>query len=374
MKKIFILSLFIISTFIAQAQKSAVSEAFEMYNIHQFDRAKEDIDKAAQNAKTKDDPKTWAYRSLIYSAMVLDTTKKANLDANTTEAEKSIGMAQKLDTKGEYKQEIKNSNLNIAQHYSNVGVKAYGAQDYKTAAEAFKKVTAILPTDTTFVLNTIAAESRAKDTLGMIKSYQTLNHLGKKAEYYMFIANLQKAKKDSMGYKNTLDSGLMAFPKDNGLVVEDLNYTLLHEKGSGKIVKIRKAINLDPTNTSLYVVLGSTFEQLKQPDSAINVYKKALSVDPKSFEANFNLGAIYYNEAANTITLANKIPTNKTKEYNAAVAKYKMQFQVATPYLEAALKASPKDIETMRSLKEIYTRGNELDKAKEMKERMDKLK
>jgi tetratricopeptide (TPR) repeat protein len=303
----------------------------------------------------------------------LDTTKKAEAAQNIEEAQKSIATGQKLDTKGEFKDELKKANLNVAQYYSNKGMKLYSASDFKGAAESFKKVSEILPADTTFILNTIAAYSRARDTSGIIESYQKLNQFTKKPQYYYYIATLQKSKKDSLGYRKTLDSGLKAFPKDNSLVVEDLNYTLSHEKGSGKIAKIKKAIDLDPSNTSLYVVMGSAYEQLKKPDSAIITYKIAVLKDPSSFEANFNLGAIYFNQAAATIAAANKLPANKVKEYDAAVVKFKKQLEEAKPYLEKANSINPKDLSTLRSLREIYTRNNQLDKAKEVKAKMDAL-
>lgn len=373
MKKFFLLALVVFGSLGLHAQKSEVQAAFTLYNINQFARAKESIDRATLNAKTKDEARTWAYRSLIYSSLSLDTTHKADANTNIEEAQKSIGTAQKLDTKSEFKDEIKKANLNVAQYYSNVGMKMYSAGDFKKAAESFQKVSDILPSDTTFILNTIAADSRAKDTLGIIYSYQKLNRLSKKAQYYYYIATLQKAKKDSIGYRTTLDSGLKAFPKDNSLVVEDLNYTLAHEKGSSKIAKIKKAIDLDPSNTSLYVVMGSAYEQLKKPDSAIVTYKIAVLKDPNSFEANFNLGAIYFNQAAATIASANKLPANKVKEYDAAVVKFKRQLEEARPYLEKASTINPKDISTLRSLREIYTRNNQLDKAKEIKAKMDAL-
>jgi tetratricopeptide (TPR) repeat protein len=373
MKKILIIALFLFVNLGVRAQKAEVNEAFAMLQINQFSRAKASIDKATLNVKTKDDAKTWAYRSLIYSSLGLDSTKKAESNVNVAEAEKSIITAKKLDTKAEFKEELKKANLNIAQFYSNMGMKQYSAQDFKSAALSFRKVSDILPTDTTFIMNTIAAESRSKDTLGLIQSYQSLNHLYKKASYYYYIATLQKSKKDTMGYKSTLDSGLKAFPKDNSLVVEDLNYTLTHEKGGSKISKIKKAIDLDPSNTSLYVVLGSAYEKLKKPDSAVITYKTALLKDPGSFEANFNLGAIYFNQAAATISTANKLPANKVKEYDAAVLKFKKQFEEAKPYLEKALVSKPDDLNALRSLREIYTRDNELDKAKALKTRIDKL-
>jgi len=373
MKKILFVAILLTGSLIARAQKSEVTDAFTMLTLNRFSDAKSHIDKASLNPKTKDDAKTWVYRGAIYSALGLDSTQKKDAAQNIEEAQKALEMAQKLDTKGEFKTEISKANLNIAQYYSNMGIKQYNASDFKAAAISFRKVSDILPTDTTFILNTIAAQSRTKDTLGIVDSYQRLNKINKKAQNYYFIANLLK-RKDTAAYIRTLKEGLAAFPKDNALTVEDLNYTLLHDKGPAKIAKIKKAIDLDPSNTSLYVVLGSAYEQMKKPDSAVQVYKTALLKDPLSFESNFNLGAIYFNQAAATIAAANKMPANKVKEYDAAVVKFKKQLEEAKPFLEKAVQIKPNDLSALQSLREIYTRSNQLDKAKEIKAKIDSIK
>jgi hypothetical protein len=55
------------------------------------------------------------------------------------------------------------------------------------------------------------------------------------------------------------------------------------------------------------------------------------------------------------------------------VVKFKKQLEEAKPYLEKANSINPKDLSTLRSLREIYTRNNQLDKAKEVKAKMDAL-
>ncbi len=362
-KTIALLSFLIAATFSAFAQNAELDNAFTLFNIKQVDKAKESIDKATANDKTKDLPKTWAYRSLIYSSMAVDSNRKAKQDQNLQVAKEAIAKTKQLDKKNEYKQDIDNSSRNLAQVYANKGISQYNAKDYKGATESFKFVSSVLPTDTTWMQNTAAAALNAQDYDQAILSYSSLMKIKPNEHLYELLSQAELGKKDSSAYLKTLQEGRIKYPENNNLINNELNYYLSKGQASLVLDKLKNAIDKDPKNTNLYVVLGSTYEKMKRVDSAETAYKKAVVLDPKNFAANFNLGAIYYNRAATILAKANKLPRNKIKEYNAEVVKFKKTFEQATPYLESAHSINPRDIPTMVSLKEIYVRTNQNAKA-----------
>lgn len=361
-------------SFSAFAQNSELNTAFTYFNIRQYDKAKDAIDKATANEKTKTDPKTWAYRSLIYSTLTLDSTKKASLDQNLAMAKTAIETGKSLDKKGEYKVNFENSGRNLAQVYSNRGITQFNGKDFKGAEESFKAVSSYLPSDTSFIQNTAIAATNAQDYKQAAESYTALLKLKPSLRLYQALAESQLAAKDSAAYLTTVQEGISKFPQDNTLITDELNYYIFRGQSSKVIGKFKNAIDKDPKNASLYVILGSTYENLKQVDSAEATYKKGIALDPKNFAANFNLGAIYYNRAAVILSKANKLPRNKIAEYNTQVAKFKKTFDSATPFLETALAAKPDDVSTLTSLKEIYARTGKLDRAAEMSKRLAAIK
>lgn len=373
-KRVALISFLLAGTFSAFAQNSELTNAFTFFNIRQVDKAKDAIDKATANEKTKNDPKTWAYRSLIYSALALDSTKKSNLDANLNTAKTAIETGKVLDKKNEFKTDFESAGRNLAQVYANRGIVMFNAKDFKGAEESFKFVSAQLPADTTWMTNTAVAATNAKDYKQAAESYTSLLKIKQTARYSQLLAEAQLGMKDSAAYLKTVQDARIKYPTDNALITDELNYYLAKGKASLIVDKLKNAIDKDPKNTSLYVVLGSTYEGLKQADSAEATYKKAIALDPKNFNANFNLGAIYYNKAALILSKANALPRTQEKKYSLEVAKFKKTFDAATPFLETALSIKPDDIATLTSLKEIYVRLNKTDKASEMQKRVNAIK
>ncbi|MFM9143507.1 MAG: tetratricopeptide repeat protein [Bacteroidota bacterium] len=133
-------------------------------------------------------------------------------------------------------------------------------------------------------------------------------------------------------------------------------------------------MELDPRNANLYFARGTAYDNLKKGAVAEADYRKALEIKPDYFDAYYNLGAMYFNSAAELANEANKIPFSKQKEYDVAIAKAKAAFEKAQPFLEKALELSPEDSNTMVSLQQLYAQLKLNDKSLDMKKRREGLK
>jgi len=126
----------------------------------------------------------------------------------------------------------------------------------------------------------------------------------------------------------------------------------------------------------LFFALGTNFEAIKTPEmqkKAEEAYLKAISVDPKYFDALYNLGAFYYNIAADKIKAANALDLSKQKEYDALVKDASIWFNKSLPYFERGLEQQPNDASTLIALKEVYAQLNNPTKSAEYKKRYDAL-
>jgi len=101
----------------------------------------------------------------------------------------------------------------------------------------------------------------------------------------------------------------------------------------------------------------------------INTTSKSSST---RFMANYNLGALYVNQAADILEKANDLPLSATREYEEMKEKADNMLKKSTPYLERALELLPDDVNTMVSLKEIYTRLGMLEKLAEIDKMLHK--
>ena len=94
---------------------------------------------------------------------------------------------------------------------------------------------------------------------------------------------------------------------------------------------------------------------------------------------NYNLGALYFNQAVEMINAANLLKSNT--EFDKAKVKYEAKFKEAQPYLEKSLETNPnKSAEdkdtykgTLTSLKQLYIRTGETEKYTKVTEQLKAL-
>ena len=99
-------------------------------------------------------------------------------------------------------------------------------------------------------------------------------------------------------------------------------------------------------NPNLLVLRGNVYFLAKDWTHATEIYKKVLQHDPNNYDALFNLGQVYYNNAVSLLAnpLATKLDEHKAKEY----------FRQSLPHLEAAYKLSPDQVREL--LGNVYYR------------------
>lgn len=200
-----------------------------------------------------------------------------------------------------------------------------------------------------------------------------------KEDAYLFLSNVYLAKGDTTKALDVIDSGRMNVPESEGLQ----NRMLVIYQQSGQVNKLtanlRSSIERNPEDLEKYRVLSSTYEQLARKardrenstkaeaykDSARQVRKQLLAVDPGNYKANYNLGIMHYNIGVDKVKKAQemsdidkvtKLEDEATNEFNEAI-----------PYLEKAFHKNCQDQNLYKSLKNIYSRTGQPEKAKNLK-------
>ena len=157
-------------------------------------------------------------------------------------------------------------------------------------------------------------------------------------------------------------------------MLEDLNASLSSGKGEDAIGKINKTIAADPGNSNLYAVRGSLYDQQKKTELAVADYRKAIELDPKNFDAQFNLGVYNFNKGADVYSKLSKMDL---KTYQISGRKLegegKKHFEAAMPYFEHALELQPNDHNTLTSLKKLYFQLGRAADSQRLQVRLDAL-
>ncbi len=388
-------------------------------NADKLTEAMELIEVAAQSDATKDMYQTWKLRGDIYNAFVL---KEAGLIIagaqpefsekaveNIYKAEESYRKALSLAAKKYEKRDAANGLSEVAGHLNILGNTYLTEQDY---AGAYKPLQLTLELDQLIKENggksVFATEEEYNNNLfvvaycaraaGMddeaLALYEQLYKKGyNDANVYASYFDLLNKKGDEEKALKVLEEGKEKFPGNTELLFAEINYYLRQGRMEELIGKLELAIQQEPDNVSLYTTLGSVYDNLFQRETqeaeydqakaeelfnkALSYYKQGLEKDPDNFDANYSVGALYYNKAVVVIkqlqALEDDLSREGLRKYEEKQKELKQLFEEALPWFKKAESLNPNDQNTLIALKEIYARLDDLEMSQVFKERLDKL-
>ncbi|MEP7320295.1 MAG: hypothetical protein ABI761_00195 [Saprospiraceae bacterium] len=205
---------------------------------------------------------------------------------------------------------------------------------------------------------------------------------------------------DMKGAEAILEDGLNKMPDDVGLMFKQINHYIKQGRLESLVDKLKKAIDKEPGNVSLYTTLGNVYDNLYQRDSmslgkdskgnysvmasiesnpnyknAENYFMLATTKDAKNSDAHYGLGAFYYNVAAKMTNILNKLADDYSKEgtkkYDAIKTEVFALFEKSLPSFRLSEALNPNDRNCLIALKEIHARKNEFDISNEYKKRLE---
>lgn len=420
MRKLMFLIATIALSFSLSAQKSVVTSAWSYLKDGFLDDAKKSIDRAEQHQSTKDWYKTHYFKGMIYQDIgisenprykslctnCLDISYDAyikaiqlnfvnpeykNLDL-TTEVGlmKFVGVLQKFDERDYESTEslmdmITNRLPALSNAFINEGVTKFQEADYENAYAKFEKATMIatlsFKVDTQLYYFASLAALKAGKFEEAIGYNEMLIQLGfganddEKVAIYQSQAVAYRETGDTAKMLKVLEKGIDAFPQANfPLVIETFNYYVNIGKSDKAFEYINLAIEKNPSDAQFYVIRGTLSEEMKRKDEAKLDYVKAVELQSDNFDANYSLGAFYYNSGVDTLDWADKnIPINKFSELGKYQEISNQLFEEALPYLEKAYAIQEKNVAVLSTLKTIYYRLGKQDKYTEVDEKLKSL-
>ncbi len=352
-------------------QKEVVS-AYNANKEGDFATAAVYIEQAIENPKANVKNKTWRYRGEIYLNISRDSALFAAYPDALVRAKESYFKAQELDARGSYKSEIQVGLGQVQMAASNAGIGNYNSGNYASAGAFFdlgaEIARAFDTTDTMAVYNSALCYEKAEEVDLAIDRYRACADIQYQVpNVFLFISNLYRENGREAEALQTLAEARAMYPREQSLIIEELNIYLSNEEFDKAKENLALAAEQDPTNEILWFSLGSVLDNLGNVDEAIDAYKKALEIKADYFDANYNLGALYFNQAVQGINEANdmwkpRMTKSESQNQKQIEDDAKALFMTAKPYLEAAHLADEDDLETMRSLRDIYARTGDDEK------------
>ncbi len=392
MKKVALLLVLVTSFTIAFGQKNVRQSASNYLKDGKLDKAMEAINQCILDASTAQDAKAWFIRGNVY--LEISNTKEEKfkaLDADPlSKALESYRKAIEFDPKKEYYDDIL-AKLNWQRNnYYNSAVENYNKKLYKEAMVNFGRGAEVLElakvSDTISLLNAATCASLANEKEASKQFYGKLLKANYKSPVvYITLSDIYRQDKDSANALKYVRIGEQAYPNDLRLFLAETNIYLTFNNTPKALSNLKVAMAKDSTNYSVAFALGTIYDNIsndttKSPaqraaafDNAIGAYTKSIRLNPEYFEGNYNLGALYVNKAASINDEATKLPLEETAKFDKLKKEADSYLEKALPYLEKATELQPADINTLFTLKQIYSRTNKPDKVKSVQEKINAI-
>jgi tetratricopeptide (TPR) repeat protein len=374
------------------AQKGKVAAALAFIEQGNIEKAKECIDLAVNDEKSKNWFNTYlAKGELCMAIFEAEDQKYASYFTDPlTEALVAFEKAMELDTKGTAKKKLI-TNLTftrLAENFFKQGSKCFTAEDYQCAFKSFVSQINITEgdlyvgvLDTGMYYNAGLAAINSKQFSEGIKYFEKCAEM----QYQGIIPYFQV-------YDAYLNSGDTAraeayllnlgnkFPDEYQVTLRLIDLYILQKKNDQALKYILEAKEKEPDNISLYFVSGIMYLNQSKFDESITEFTRALEMKtdrgeddqkPELFDIYYDLGAAYVNKAGDMHNKANDIMD--VNQYNAAVEEINKVYRKALPYLQSAHDIKPEDKDTMYSLRELYYRLKMTEEYNEIKAKLNAL-
>jgi tetratricopeptide (TPR) repeat protein len=327
MKKLAIIFLTIGVSVTAFGQKKKVNNAtyliqnyLDGYGSESLEKAKANIDEAVLDTLTGKQPNTWYIRGKVYQLVLTDSTMKTQYDQA---ADASISSFKKMseftDPKFKFPAEEAERVINeLGRNIFNMGIDNYNTSKFKASNKYFAQVA-----DVAAILQGKGLKSnfKAKDALEnavraaikgdeyvlAIEGQRKLIALAPTDTLYGDLVTLYRMNKDKPGARAAVEEGIAKYPTYKPLLIEKINVFIQDGKENEAIDYINKALEIDPKNDNLLLVLGNAYEKNKKLTEAKDAYLKAYESNPKNFDAVYNLGALLVTETNNLLVDINML-------------------------------------------------------------------
>jgi tetratricopeptide (TPR) repeat protein len=379
------------------AQKREVTRAKRQLSRGNLEVALTHINNALNDPTTMEEADTWVVKTRVLLEIARsETPETQNLVEKPLDAAlKTIKKAQELDVTNINILEINQSLLILSELFFNQGAIAYNDEEYPMASQSFLNaynVGMLFGTADTSTLYNAALSAEIGEMYDeAYELYVQVEEMKYDQPFlYNSLTNISLRNKEYDLATKWIKIGRDKYPDNLDLIFAEANVYLI----SGNIPEARRvleiAIERDPENANLHYAFAVNYDQMSKDslyteeersfayEEAIKAYKKAIELKPDYFDANYNLGALYFNEGIQKFVEADNILrsgyTNENLRKSSELEERSKEIwrEDAQPFLERAYELLSEDDPSyevvLRSLRELYMRTGQAEKLEETNE------
>lgn len=364
---------------VAFGQKPNINKAKAALDKGELSEAKAMIDLAIDFEKTKNNPKTWYYRGMIYASIDTSTNDpdamKTAMDAYGKSLE--LDPTQKSTTQftGAGLENVDTQIQNYYGFYYNKAIASYQEESFEIATDNFEKAYFINPSDSNSILNAAYAASAAGFEDRANENYKKAIAAGNTdIGVHLRLYNYAIAKEDYDGAYVILEAARIDYPNNVDLMKYQINILIEQDKIGEAKAGIEEAIAKEPTNPDLYFSLGVIQEEQEELEAAKNSYSKALEIDADHYNSNFNIGVLVFNECNILIKERSALSYKEDKKIANLTTQIDERLRGALPFWEKLYSIKSEETTILETLEYIYLSLKMNDKAEEISSKLDQVK
>jgi tetratricopeptide (TPR) repeat protein len=363
----------------------------------EFQEAKELTDIATTYEKTKDDPKTYYLRGLVY--LSLDTMDA--LSASTSHLETAMANFTKSDELIKDDKELFTTTLDgfpdfkskqIMRYwafYYNKAANEFAANNYAASVGFFDRASLVDPQDTNAVVNGGYAAVQAKMYDEAKGNFYKAIEMGvvDKDMRLLLVYIVAEVQGDLQEGLEIVTEARLLYPQDNELARQEINFLIKLDRAEEATENLMSAIQKEPNDPNLYFTLGILHEEImakldsveqkaKRLQLALEAYQNAVKADPNYYNAHYNIGVIYITDAQTIIKEQNSLGYSKEdlKKADGMEPIIQEKLSAALPIWEKIVSLNPDEIPALETLSYLYTMQKMYDKAEAIKDKIDNLR
>ncbi|MFZ4741667.1 MAG: tetratricopeptide repeat protein [Bacteroidales bacterium] len=175
--------------------------------------------------------------------------------------------------------------------------------------------------------------------------------------------------------KNQVDSAQLYFklalelePYNNLIIGEKFNCYLRNGVYNKALEFVNILIKSDSTNEKYFFMRGLVYEYLNIDSFCMKDYRRAIEINPRYFDAYFNIAAFYYNRYYD---IDKEIKTKQDNQISLLESKNE-SIKLAVEYFEKAYQLEPEDKTVQQTLIDIYNTLNLYDKKRVLEMKINK--
>jgi len=374
MKKLLFGLVLVLSITMTFGQKNIRQNASNFLKDGKLDKALENINICIQDASTAQDAKAWFIRGNIFLEIANSKDEKyKNLDANPIQnALDSYKKAIEFDPKKDYYDDIFQKLNWQHNNFYNAGAEDDKNKKYKEAMLDFENaaktlaVANVIDTASIFyaAMNANLAGEKEKQKqyyLELIKDH------AKSIIIYASLADIYRLEKDSANALKVIREGKKLYPNNLQMTLSESNVYIFFNDVPKAISTLTIAAQKDSSNYLVFNAIGINYQKIYEDTMQSKVsrseaykkaevaYLKAIKLKADFYDVELNIASLYFNSAVPIALKANGLPLDAKDEYDKLVSEANSYYKLALPYLKKADELQPNDLNTLNSLRQIYS-------------------